>query len=214
MNKYLSFWAGILGVIFFVGATILGGLQVSNYSHIAQLISETYAVDTPYGWEIRYFGFSPAGVLLTIFAFSAIRSFPRSGPTSAGFSGLAIFYGIATIVVSFFPCDKGCNKAFMDPSDSQIIHNLTGLLTYIFVPISLFTIGYSLRNRHHGKEIAILAIVVAINCVIFITILALDPLSKWAGLYQRIIEGGILFWIVVCALHIKYKIDHPIVRKN
>lgn len=212
MNKYLTFWAGILGVAFFILATFFGGLQLSGYSHISQLISETYAIDTPYGWEVRYFGFLPAGIFLTIFGFSAINSFPRSRSTSAGLAGLAIFYGLATIIVSFFPCDKGCNKTLMNPSASQIIHNLTGLLTYVFVPICLFIIGFSLRNRRHGKDLAILAVVVAINCVVFIAIFASDPLSKWAGLYQRIIEGGILFWIVACSAHIKFKVDHPIVR--
>jgi len=61
--------------------------------------------------------------------------------TKIGFCGLGIFYGIATIIVGLFPCDKGCNKELIDPSVLQVIHNLTGLLTYIFVPISIILIG-------------------------------------------------------------------------
>lgn len=210
MNKYLTFWAGILGVGFFVVSTILGAFQFSDYSHTSQFISEMYAIDTPYGWELRYFGFFPAGILLTVFGFSAIGNFPKSRGIRVGFSGLAVFYGIATILVSMFPCDSGCNKQLLSPSSSQIIHNLTGMLTYIFVPISLIIVGYSLSKRVHGKALGFFALIIGVNCVVFMSILGSDPLSHYAGLYQRIIEGGILLWIVACSIHSKSRIDHPV----
>ena len=40
MNRTFTSIAGISGVLFFVSATILGGLQLENYSHVSQLISE------------------------------------------------------------------------------------------------------------------------------------------------------------------------------
>lgn len=83
---------------------------------------------------------------MTAFAFMAIKNLPKSRLTQIGFLGVGIFYGIATIIVSLFPCNKGCDKEFIDPSLSQLLHNLSGLLTYIIVPISLIIIGVSTKN--------------------------------------------------------------------
>ena len=71
-------WIGFLGVVFFISATILGGLQFSNYSHVSQLISESYAIGTPYGVQLRYLGFIPSGIFITAFAFLAIKNLPKS----------------------------------------------------------------------------------------------------------------------------------------
>ena len=97
MNSIKASWCGLLGVIFFVSATILAGLQFSNYSHLSQLISESYAIGTPYGVQLRYLGFIPSGIFITAFAFIAIKNVPKSTLTQIGFLGIGIFYGIATI---------------------------------------------------------------------------------------------------------------------
>ena len=106
-------------------AYFLGGFQFDSYNPISQYISETIAIDTPYGKVLRFLGYIPSGVLLTIFSFAALKKFPTSNVTKIGYCGLGIFYGIATIIVGLFPCDKGCNKELIDPGVSQLIHNLT-----------------------------------------------------------------------------------------
>jgi hypothetical protein len=204
MTKQLTVFSGLSGVILFIVTTLLGGFLISDYSHIAQFISESYAIDTPYGKHLRYFGFLPSGICLTIFGFSAWRNFPESTTaTKVGFYGLGIFYGLGTVVVSFFPCDKGCNKALIDPTISQLIHNLTGLLTYSFVPFSLILIGWSLRQRHLVENLSYLALAAGLISIFFICLLMSNALTEYAGLFQRIIEGSILLWIVVCSVQIQ-----------
>jgi len=203
MSNKLVFWTGILGVIFFGVASFLGGFQFDNYNPISQYISETYAVDTPYGKVLRFLGYIPSGILLTIFSFAGIKKFPKSNLTKIGFWGLGIFYGIATIIVGLFPCDKGCNKEFVDPSISQVIHNLTGLLTYIFVPISIILIGVGLRQSKKHDGLSKFAILCGLICIFFIGLLFSDPLTNYAGLYQRIIEGTFIVWIINCSIFIK-----------
>ena len=196
-------WIGFLGVVFFISATILGGLQFSNYSHLSQLISESYAIGTPYGVQLRYLGFIPSGIFIAAFAFLAIKNLPKSKLTQIGFLGIGIFYGIATILVSLFPCDKGCDKELVDPSLSQLIHNLTGLLTYIIVPISLIIIGVSARKWANSKYVSYLSIICGLTAVLFVGILSSDLESKFAGLYQRIIEGSILTFIITCSIYFR-----------
>ena len=203
MTGIKASWFGLLGVVFFISATILGGLQFSNYSHLSQLISESYAIGTPYGVQLRYLGFIPSGIFIAAFAFLAIKNLPKSKLTQIGFLGIGIFYGIATILVSLFPCDKGCDKELVDPSLSQLIHNLTGLLTYIIVPISLIIIGVSARKWANSKYVSYLSIICGLTAVLFVGILSSDLQSKFAGLYQRIIEGSILTFIITCSIYFR-----------
>ena len=203
MSNTAVFWTGILGITFFGEASVLGGFQFDNYSHISQYISETYAVDTPYGKALRFFGYIPSGILLTLFCFAGRKKFPDSKLTTIGFWGLGIFYGIATIVVALFPCDKGCNKELIDPSSSQLIHNATGLLTYLFVPISIILMGGGLRQSAKYDGLSKMAFLCGVICVVFTGVVVSDPLTPYAGLFQRIIEGTFMIWIIACALRIK-----------
>jgi len=203
MSNKLLFVVGILGVSLFVVSSILGGILIENYSLTSQYISETYAIDTEYGIVLRAFGYIPSGILLTIFAFVGFKKFPKSKLIKIGFRGLGIFYGIATIIVGIFPCDKGCNKDLVDPSISQIIHNLTGLLTYIFVPISIIMISYGLKKSNNFHGLAKIGFTCGLISIVFIGFLLSDPLTNYAGLFQRIIEGMFIIWIIACSMFIK-----------
>jgi type IV secretory pathway VirB2 component (pilin) len=201
MKGNKAFWFGIIGVILFIVTTILGGLQLSDYSHISQLISESYAIGTPYGLQLRYFGFIPSGIFIAIFAFLAIKAMPKSKSTQIGFLGIGIFYGLGTVLVSLFPCDKGCDKELVDPSLSQLIHNLTGLLTYTIVPISLIILGIAARQWENGKYLSLFGMLCGLVAIFFVGLLSSDLQSKLTGLYQRIAEGSVLVWILACSFY-------------
>ena len=146
MKNKLTFIIGIVGVSLFAFCAVLGAFLIKDYSVISQYISESYAIDTEYGLVLRGFGYIPSGILITIFCYRLSKIFPPSKLTKIGFYTLGIFYGIATIVVAIFPCDGLCNPEFINPSISQIIHNITGALTYIFVPLSILLIGIGLKQ--------------------------------------------------------------------
>ena len=203
MSNKLLFLIGILGVTLFGVASFLGGFQFDDYDPISQYISETMAVDAPYGEILRFFGYIPSGILLAIFSFVGFKKFPKSNLTKIGFWGLGIFYGIATIIVGIFPCDKGCNKEFVDPSISQIIHNLTGLLTYIFVPISIIIISVGLNKSKNYNELSKIGIICGLISIMFIGLLLSEDFTNYVGLFQRIIEGLFIIWIVACSIYIK-----------
>lgn len=203
MVKNLTFWCGIVGVFLFVLMAILGGFQFSNYSHISQLLSETYAIGTPHGIAIRYFGYIPSGILITTFSFLAIRNLPKSDLIRLGFTGIGIFYGIGTIIVGLFPCDPGCNKDFVNPSLSHLIHSLSGLLTYLFVPASLALIGLGLRKTDNHISLGHTALICGITCFIFAGLFLFDQGSNYIGIFQRVAEASVLVWIIVCSVFIK-----------
>jgi hypothetical protein len=203
MSKNFISFIGILGACLFVLASIVGGLLIENYSLTTQFISETYAIDTEYGKILRIFGFIPSGILITGFCLLGCKYFQPSKLTKIGFYGLGIFYGFATVIVGLFPCDSGCNKEFLDPSISQIIHNLTGFLTYIFVPISIILIGIGLKRFPNFSRLSMQAIAYGILSILFVYLLFSGTNSEYNGLYQRIIEAVFIIWIITCAIEIK-----------
>jgi len=87
---------------------ILGGFQFEEYNHISQFISETYASGTPYGSQLRFFGYLPSGIMLFLFAISVPKFLPKSKLIKIAFWLFAVFYGLGTVMVSVFPCDEGC----------------------------------------------------------------------------------------------------------
>jgi len=106
MNKKSVYLIGIIGVSLFTVASIVGGILIDNYSIISQYISESYAIDTEYGKTLRAFGFIPSGIFIALFCFLGVRFFQSSKLIKIGFYGIGIFYGLATIIVSIFPCDS------------------------------------------------------------------------------------------------------------
>ncbi len=92
-----------------------------------------------------------------------------------------------------FPCDLGCRPA--EPSLSQAIHNLGGLLGYLFAPLILLLMAQQARRWrqarhlvHSGYAAALLALG---------GLLTLAPESPLVGLSQRAIEASILLWFTL-----------------
>jgi len=203
MTKQHLFLLAIIGAILFVTATILGGLQFESYSHIAQYISETYALGTPYGNYLRFLGFAPSGLCIATFAFVAPRVLPKSKRTTLAFWGIGVFYGIGTFLVSVFPCSEGCIMNGVNTSTVQLIHNLFAILTYLIVPFCLIIIGTKAHHWHNGVSIAIFTILCGMLAAGVVILLFSNPFGPLIGLYQRIIEGAILAWLVSLAFYLK-----------
>jgi len=203
MSKTLTYWLGILGVLFFIVAAILGGFQFENYSHLHQFISESYATGTPYGEQLRFFGYVPSGIMIALFALFAPRFLPASKSVKIVFWAVAIFYGLGTVMVGLFPCDQGCNKELINPSISQIIHNLSAALTYLLVPVALIIIGVKAKSWLDEKAYATTTVICGVVALVFAFLLFGNPNGNYIGLYQRLAEGSILFWILRTAILIK-----------
>ena len=203
LNERTIFICGILGSAFFVIASLLAGLIAENYDPVVQLISESMSEDRPYSKEIRYFGYIPSGILVMIFALAAPVNMPQSKQIRLSFYGIALFYGLATITVGIFPCEAGCNKEMINPGLAQVIHNLSGLFTYIGMPLCLLLIGFGLKKVNTRGRLSQVSILLGIGSAFFILTLFANPLSPYAGLMQRIIEGIFVLWIVGCAISIR-----------
>lgn len=177
--------------------TVIGGACFPNYNHASQFISELGADGAPHARLINFGGFLPAGVLITAFAFFAWRSLPRSGGTTFGMFGLALF-ALGYLVAVAFPCEPGCRPA--EPTLSQAIHNLFGLAGYLFAPASLFALGWQARRWPRATHLSVLGFIGA--GVALLGLLFLSPEFRYVGVAQRSLEGSVLLWIMAGAVYL------------
>jgi hypothetical protein len=201
MVKSKAFWTGIIGVLLFVLTTIIGGFLHPNYSHTSQFISELYAVDAPNADSLRYIGYIPSGIFFFLFSIFAIVETPKSIQRAVGFLGIGFGYGLGTVVCGFFTCDAGCNPEFINPSLSQLIHNLMGFVTYCIVPVSILLIAMASRKWKNSTSFSNISFVLAIISFCFVVLLNTNLHSPYKGLIQRVIEGSILIWIALCSFY-------------
>lgn len=194
-NKIFNY-TGILGAILFIVTTIIGGYIFEGFSHISQYISESYAFDTEYGHLLRWFGYIPSGLFIGIFCFFNAKLFKKHKSISYGLIGFGIFYGLFTALVSVFPCDYGCNRDYTESSISQLLHSLLSVLTYFITPLSLYFIGYGLKNIKNLKNLSKVTIILSFTGFIFGVIFLWNANSPVTGLLQRLTESVYLFWII------------------
>lgn len=177
--------------------TVLGGANFPNYSHASQFISELGASGAPNARIVNLAGFLPAGILLSAFAFFAWRSLPRATATTFGMLGLALF-ALGYLAAVIFPCEPGCRPA--QPSLSQALHNLFGLAGYLTAPLSLFLLGWKARKWPKALHLSALGFIG--GGLALLGLLFLSPDFQYVGVAQRVLEGSVLTWIVICALYL------------
>lgn len=204
MVKFSKLFAW-LGLILFTFTTIIAGYLYPDYSHISQFISESYAIDAKYGFYLRWLGFIPSGIFLSLFFFYAWKIQPKSIFSDIGMFGFIILYGIGTIICSIFYCDKGCNPENINPSLSQIIHNIIGGLFYLCLPLLYLFIFIASNKWKNKKLFNHITLFLTFFSLILIIILFKDFQSYYKGLYQRMIEGPLLLWVIFLSYNLNYE---------
>ena len=208
-SRYYIFYLGVAGIALFVTTCFLGGFLIEGYSISKQFISETYAIDTEYGLKLRIFGHIPSGILFFLFYTLAYKYYPNRKFTKIGFYGLAIFYGLGTVLVSIFPCDSRCNKDWINPSIAQIIHNVSALLIYILGPLFIWLCGYGVKRLKSYSRFSKISYTISAVSIVFVFLLFSEVNSAYVGIFQRIVELTFILWLLVCALRlIRFKFLH------
>lgn len=196
MIRTLAFWSALLGAGLLVTMIVIGGAAWPGYSHLSQYISELGATGAPHGRLVSLGGFLPIGVLLMAFAVLAALIPPRGVLKTLGCLGLFLF-ALGYLGAAFFPCDFGCRPA--TPSPSQMLHMAFGLVGYLFAPLTLAALAIASRKWPGAKALLPLGLVcAAVAGVAFFAMV--DPL---AGLFQRVLEGSVLLWIVAFAITLR-----------
>ena len=201
MNNKTVSNLGFIGISLLLFTIVFGGLLIENYDVKNQFISESYAIDTKYGFFLRLLGYIPSGIIITLFYFMGEKYLEPNLIVKIGLYGIGLFYGLGTTVTGIFPCDTGCNKELVNISSSQIIHNIAALLMYLFVPFFIILIGLVIRKTRHWFSIQ--SVILGLFSSILVYLFGSDLLGKYVGLYQRVIEIIFALWIILCSVEIK-----------
>lgn len=193
---------GIIGCLLFIITTIIGGFLYPNYSHINNLISESYAVDAPYNFQLRFFGYIPSAIFTGIFVLYFNSKTPKSSLKTLVCVAILLSYSLGTIICAIFNCDAGCNPNFINPTLSQIIHNLSGSITYLIMPFAILLSGLEFKKLNQ-LDFYKTSMILFLISFLFIIILFNNFNSGYKGLIQRIIEISFLLWFVFATKTLK-----------
>ncbi|NER11879.1 DUF998 domain-containing protein [Leptobacterium flavescens] len=201
-NRSFLQYSGILGVLLFIAATYIGGMQ-AGYHQNSQYISESYAKGMEYGPLLRYLGFIPSGLLIAFFYLrSGLRKSSSSLNSSVryGLIGVGVFYGLFTALAGVFICDEDCARYADTQSVSQLIHNFLGGITYLLTPFSILLTGIGLLKEKSNIPFARYTVVSGLLSIALVVFFFLNLDSPMTGIYQRLAEASFLMWIVLCSV--------------
>jgi hypothetical protein len=196
----VSRFAGLLGIVSalmgFAFPIVFAAMDPA-YDPARDFISELGAVGAPNAAIVNAYGFLPPGVLMIAFAILAWAVLPRSWPAFWGFAGIFLF-AIGYVGAAFFPCDAGCRPA--SPSFDHIMHSLTGAPGYFLAPLFMAALAVAARRWPGGGWLSPLAAFgAAVSLAGLVNFL---PESETAGLWQRVLEAGVLVWVLACGCYL------------
>lgn len=191
--------AGILGAAWIVTATIVGGAMTPAYNHATQFISELGARGAPFANEMSWLGFLPAGVLTSLFALFAAAALPRSAGAWLGFFGLFLF-ALGYLVAAFYSCEDNCRPA--SPDFEQTVHTAFGLAGYLGAPAFMVSLGVAARRWPNAAAVSLVAFAAATTSLAALALM-LSPDFAYPGAAQRLLEAGVLSWILVCSFYLR-----------
>jgi hypothetical protein len=189
---------GILSALMGLAFPIWFAAMDPAYDPTRDFISELGAAGAPNAGLVNWYGFLPTGIAQMAFAFFAWRALPRSTLTTLGMIGIFLF-AIGYVGAAFYPCDAGCRPE--DPSFSQMMHNLTGLAGYLGAPLFMAILALASARWPGGAWLTLLAALGAMGAAYGLAGL-FDEDSGLAGQSQRILELGVLTWVLACGCYL------------
>ncbi|WP_161867879.1 DUF998 domain-containing protein [Pseudomonas yangonensis] len=189
---------GVLIPFWLFFGVLLTALAYPGYSHLDQAMSQLGAQGAPTQGFSAWLNNLPLGVFFVLFAVGVMRQV--RGSRLALFSAVLILvHGLASFATGYFACDQGCAPA--QPSLSQQMHNLAGLLMFLSLTLASLLWGF-LSSRLLGSRVfGLFSLGCTVLAVATVVLMARAvEAGQWFGLYQRINYGISVIWVAGLAL--------------
>ncbi|HTF95348.1 MAG TPA: DUF998 domain-containing protein [Cellvibrio sp.] len=192
MLKKLSLYSGIIiPVWLFIGVAIAGTMN-PGYSHIEQAMSELGARGSATHFLSPVINNFPLGILFITFGLHLISVFKSRLAIASGV--MVVIHGIGSISAGYFSCDISCQPE--SPSNSQVMHNLSGLIMFVSLTIAGWLWVY-LGKRQLGSTpfswFTLVCMTIALGAALMLPH-AVES-GHYFGLYQRINYGAFVVWL-------------------
>ncbi|KXG80476.1 DUF998 domain-containing protein [Pseudomonas mosselii] len=190
--------SGLLIPLWLLLGVTLTALAYPGYDHLQQAMSQLGAVGAPTHGLSPWVNNFPLALLFTLFAWGLARRWRHSKLARLS-ALLVLLHGLGSLVTGGFACDQGC--APLQPSVSQQMHNLGGLLMFLSLTLaSMLWIGLGTRLAR-SPGLAWGSLLSALLAVLTVVLMAKSVHSgELFGLYQRLNYGVGVLWIAALAL--------------
>lgn len=189
---------GVLIPLWLFFGVLLTALAYPGYSHLDQAMSQLGAQGSPTQGFSAWVNNLPLGVFFVLFAVGVMRQV--RGSRLASFSALLILvHGLASFATGYFPCDQGCAPA--QPSFSQQMHNLAGLVMFLSLTLASLLWGFLSKRLLGSRGFGLFSLACSVLAVVTVVLMAqADEAGHSFGLYQRINYGISVIWVAGLAL--------------
>ncbi|MBB4862184.1 putative membrane protein [Pseudomonas nitritireducens] len=189
--------AGLLIPFWLLIGVTLTALAYPGYSHLDQAMSQLGAQGAPTQGFSAWVNNYPLGLLFIAFAIGVARRFAGSRLALLG-AALILLHGLASGATGHFSCDPGCAPA--QPSVSQQLHNLAGLLMFLSLALASalwIVLGKRLLASAGFVGFSTLCLVLSIATLAMMAKAFAD--GHAFGLYQRLNYGVAVIWVAALA---------------
>lgn len=188
---------GLLIPLWLFAGVTLTALGYPGYSHLDQAMSQLGAVGAPTHPFSAWVNNFPLGVLFVLFAVGVARRFAGSHLALLS-AALILLHGLASFATGFFSCDQGC--APPQPSVSQQIHNLAGLVMFLSLTLASALWGLLGKRLLASPGFGWFSVLCVILAVVTVGMMA-KALGDGHGfgLYQRLNYAVSVAWVAALA---------------
>lgn len=194
----------------FVGVA-LTSLGYPGYSHLDQAMSQLGAAGAPTQGYSAWVNNFPLGLLFVLFAVGVARRFAGSRLALCS-AALIALHGVASFATGYFSCDQGC--APLQPSASQQIHNLAGLVMFLSLTLAsaLWTLlGSRLLSTTAFGWFSLLCVMLAVVTVVMMARAFVD--GHGFGLFQRLNYAVSVIWVAgLAGVVLRDESRRPVIR--
>lgn len=189
---------GVLIPFWLFFGVLLTAQAYPGYSHLDQAMSQLGAQGSPTQAFSAWVNNLPVGIFFVLFAVGVMRQV-RASRLALFSAGLILVHGLASFATGYFACDQGCAPA--QPSRSQQMHNLAGLVMFFSLTLASLLWGFLSKRLLGSRGFGLFSIACTVLAVATVVLMARAVEAGHSfGLYQRINYGISVAWVAGLAL--------------
>lgn len=175
----------------------LTAMAYPGYDHLQLAMSQLGAVGAPTHGLSPLVNNFPLALLFALFACGIARRW-RGSRLAMVSAALVLLHAVGSLGTGWFACDQGC--APDQPSTSQQLHNLSGLLMFLSLTLASGLWVWLGARVADSRALAVTSLVCTLGAIITVGFMGQAMQSgELFGLYQRLNYGVGVAWVAAIA---------------
>lgn len=120
-------------------------------------------------------------------------------------SALVGLFGIGVLLDAVFPIDPGGRMATV----AGTVHLMAALVAFVCMIVAMFVLSKTFKQSARWRSLWHVSLLLAFSAL---AAFFLPSGGEWAGLFQRVFMGIVIFWMVIVAIRLRSTVPWPTVR--